>query len=67
MIFAATITLLLWIAPPLELSEEERVRVYEMAKDYKYKAHCETVVLARVFLIDGQKNVEMECYRGQLV
>jgi len=67
MLTAATFTLLLWVAPPLELSDAESKQVREMAQEYKSTARCETGVLARVFLINGEKKVLLECYAGQLV
>lgn len=67
MFTAATFALLLWIAPPLDLSDDERAEVYKMAQEYKYKAHCETGVLARVFLINGEKKIYMRCFNGVTV
>lgn len=67
MFTAATFALLLWVAPPLELSDDERAEVYEMAREYHRTGNCESGVLARVILINGEKKVVLECYTGQLV
>lgn len=65
MFTAATFALLLWVSPPLQLSDAERLRVHEMALEYKNNVHCETGVWAQVFLLrNGERKMFMGCYKG---
>lgn len=68
MFTVGTFALLLWVVPPLQLSDDERARVREMAEEYKNTAHCETGVWAQVFLLDnGERKMYMGCKNGVAV